>query len=32
MLLAVKQLWAELKKGDDDREQRSERLFVVVHE
>ena len=32
MLLAVKQLWAELRKGDDDREQRSERLFVVVRE
>ena len=33
MLTAVKQLWAELKKGDDnDREQRSERLFAVVRE
>jgi len=31
MLTAVKQLWAELKKGDD-REQRTERLFVVVRE
>ena len=32
VLTAVKQLWAELKKGDDDREWRSECLFVVVRE
>jgi len=31
MLAAVEQLWAELKKGDN-REQRSERLFIVVRE
>jgi hypothetical protein len=32
MLPAIKQLWAELKRADDDKEQRTERLFVVVRE
>ena len=31
MLRAVKQLWAEIKKGDD-KERRSEHLFTVVRE
>lgn len=31
MFTAVKQLWVELKKGDD-RERRSEHLFTVVRE
>ena len=32
MLVAVKQLWGEIKKGGDDAEQRTEHLFVVVRE